>query len=132
MYENQIKGHFMVTFEELKKISDKPLIERSFYAKLEEAKQIALTTNKRSIELKVMKLSFFTDQLAVLIKEPFDADEMYKSQYEQVKMFKDAGFTVTEEDPAPAIITSISESSKDKLQREFDSQYLEKKVTVSW
>ena len=132
MYENQIKDHFMVTVEELKKISDMPLLERSFYARLEEAKKVALTTNERSIELKVMKLSFFKEQVAELIKEQFDADEMYKSQYEQVKMFKDAGFTVTEEDPAPAIITSIDESSKTKLQREFETRYLEKTVTVSW
>ena len=122
----------MVTLEELKKISDMPLIERSFYARLEEAKKVALTTNNRSIELKVMKLSFFKEQVAELIKEQFDADEMYKSQFEQVKMFRDAGFTVTEEDPAPAIITSIGESSGSKLQREFESRYLEKTVTVSW
>lgn len=122
----------MVTIEELKKISDMPPLERSFYAKLEEAKKVALTTNNRSVELKVMKLSFFKEQIAELIKEQFDADEMYKSQHEMVKMFKDAGFTVTEEDPAPAIITSFDESSKTKLQREFENRYLKKTVTISW
>lgn len=121
----------MVTLEELKKISDMSALERTFYLKLEEAKHIALSTNKRSFELKVMKASFFSNELAKIVKTPLNADELYKSQFDQIQMFKDAGFTVTEEDPAPAIIMPGA-STQDAMQQEFDSKYLEKKVTVAW
>jgi hypothetical protein len=100
--------------------------------KLEEAKKVALTTNQRSIELNVMKRSFFTDQLAQFVKGPINPDDLYQSQFDLVNKFKDAGFTITEEDPSPVIIASVNESAKDSLQREFEQKYLEKKVIAAW
>lgn len=122
----------MVTLDELKQISDMTPLDRSFCMKLEEAKKVALTTNQRSIELNVMKRSFFTDQLAQFVKGPINPDELYQSQFDLVNKFKDAGFTITEEDPSPVIIASVNESAKDSLQREFEQKYLEKKVIAAW
>lgn len=122
----------MVTLDELKQISDMTPLERSFYMKLEEAKKVALTTNQRSIDLNVMKRSFFTDQLAQFVKGPINPDELYQSQFDLVNKFKDAGFTITEEEPSPVIIASVNESAKDSLQREFEQKYLEKKVIAAW
>ena len=122
----------MVTLDELKQISDMTPLERSFYLKLDEAKKVALTTNQRSIELNVMKRSFFADQLAQFVKEPINPGELYQSQFDLVNKFKDAGFTITEEEPSPVIIASVNEDPKDSLQRAFEQKYLEKKVTVSW
>lgn len=122
----------MVTLDELKQISDMTQLERGFYMKLEEAKKVALTTNQRSIEFKVMKRSFFTDQLAHFVKEPINLDELYQSQFDLVNKFKDAGFTITEEEPSPVIIASVNEDPKDSAQREFEQKYLEKKVIAAW
>jgi hypothetical protein len=122
----------MVTLDELKQISDMTPLERSFYVKLEEAKKVALTTNQRSIELNVMKRSFFTDQLAHFVKGPINPDELYQSQIDLVNKFKDAGFTMTEEEPSPVIIASVNEDPKDSAQREFEQKYLEKKVIAAW
>ena len=122
----------MVTLDELKQISDMAPIDRSFYMKLEEAKKVALTTSQRSIELNVMKRSFFTDQLAHFVREPINPDELYQSQFDLVNKFKDAGFTITEEEPSPVIIASVNEDPKDSAQREFEQKYLEKKVIAAW
>lgn len=122
----------MVTLEELKQISDMSEIERSFQLKMEEAKQIALTTTKRSIELNVMKRSFFTDQLAMFVKGKIDPDAMYQMQFDLVNKFKDAGFTMTEEEPSPLIIASVNEDPRKAQEREFEQKYLEKKVVASW
>lgn len=122
----------MVTLDELKQISDMTALDRSFYMKLEEAKKVALTTNQRSIELNVMKRSFFTDQLAQFVKGPINPDDLYQSQFDLVNKFKDAGFTIAEEEPSPVIIASVNESAKDSLQREFEQKYLEKKVIAAW
>ena len=122
----------MVSLDELRQISDMAPIDRSFYMKLEEAKKVALTTNQRSIELNVMKRSFFTDQLAQFVKGSINPDELYQSQFDLVNKFKDAGFTITEEDPSPVIIASVNESAKDSAQREFEQKYLEKKVIAAW
>lgn len=122
----------MVTLDELKQISDMSPLERSFYMKLEEAKKVALASNQRSIELNVMKRSFFADQLAQFVKGPIDPDELYNSQFDLVKRFRDAGFTITEEEPSPVIIASVNEDPRDSAQRDFERQYLEKKVIASW
>jgi len=122
----------MVTLDELKQISDMTPLERSFYMKLEEAKKVALTTNQRSIDLNVMKRSFFTDQLAQFVKGPINPDELYQSQFDLVNKFKEAGFTLTEEDPSPVIIASVNEDPKDAAQRDFENRYLEKKVIATW
>ena len=122
----------MVTLDELKQISDMTPLERSFYLKLEEAKKVALTTNQRSIELNVMKRSFFTDQLAHIVKGPINADELYNSQFDLVNKFKEAGFTITEEEPSPVIIASVNEDPKGLAQRDFENMYLEKKVIAAW
>lgn len=122
----------MVTLDELKQISDMSPLERSFYMKLEEAKKVALASNQRSIELNVMKHSFFTDQLVHVVKGPIDPDELYNSQFDLVKRFRDAGFTITEEEPSPVIIASVSEDPRESAQRDFERQYLEKKVIASW
>ena len=74
----------MVSLDELKQISDMSALDRSFYMKLEEAKKVALTTSQRSIELNVMKRSFFTDQLAQFVKGPINPDELYQSQFDLV------------------------------------------------
>lgn len=122
----------MVTLDELKQISDMTPLEHSFYVKLEEAKKVALTTNQRSIELNVMKRSFFTDQLAHFVKGSINPDELYQSQIDLVNKFKDAGFIMTEEEPSPVIIASVNEDPKDSAQREFEQKYLEKKVIAAW
>lgn len=122
----------MVTLDELKQISDMTPLERSFYMKLEEAKKVALTTSQRSIELNVMKRSFFTDQLAHLVNGPINPDELYQSQFDLVNKFKDAGFTMTEEEPSPVIIASVNEDPRESEQREFERKYLEKKVIAAW
>ena len=122
----------MVTLDELKQISDMAPIDRSFYMKLEEAKKVALTTNQRSIELNVMKRSFFTDQLTHFVREPINPDELYQSQFDLVNKFKDAGFTITEEEPSPVIIASVNEDPRESEQREFERKYLEKKVIAAW
>ena len=122
----------MVTLEELKQISDMSEIERSFQLKMEEAKQIALTTTKRSIELNVMKRSFFTDQLAMFVQGKIDPDAMYQMQFDLVNKFKEAGFTITEEEPSPLIIASVNEDPRKAQEREFEQKYLEKKVVASW
>ena len=122
----------MVTIEELKQISDMSPLERSFQMKLEEAKRIAYTTSIRSIELDVMKRSFFTDQLAHFVKVPFNPDEMYKSQLDLVEKFREAGFTLTEEEPSPVIIASVNEDPQKARERELELKYLEKKVLASW
>lgn len=122
----------MVTLDELKQISDMTPLERSFYMKLEEAKKVALTTNQRSIELNVMKRSFFTDQLTHFVKGPINPDELYQSQFDLVNKFRDAGFTMTEEEPSPVIIASVNEDPRESEQREFERKYLEKKVIAAW
>lgn len=122
----------MVTIEELKQISDMSEIERSFQLKMEEAKHIALTTPKRSIELNVMKRSFFTEQLARLVNGKIDPDAMYQMQFDLVSKFKEAGFTMTEEEPSPVIIASVNEDPRKAEEREFEQKYLEKKVVASW
>ena len=122
----------MVTIAELKQISDMTQLERGFYMKLEEAKKVALTTNQRSIELNVMKRSFFTDQLAHFVREPINPDELYQSQFDLVNKFKDAGFTITEEEQSPVIIASVNEDPRESEQREFERKYLEKKVIAVW
>ena len=122
----------MVTIAELKQMSDMTQLERSVYMKLEEAKKVALTTSQRSIELNVMKRSFFTDQLAHLVREPINPDELYQSQFDLVNKFKDAGFTITEEEPSPVIIASVNEDPRESEQREFERKYLEKKVIAAW
>ena len=122
----------MVTLDELKQISDMTPLERSFYMKLEEAKKVALTTDQRSIELNVMKRSFFTDQLAHFVTGLVNADELYQSQFALVNKFKDAGFAVTEEEPSPVIIASVNEDPRESAQREFEQKYLEKKVIAAW
>jgi len=122
----------MVTLDELKQISDMTPLERSFYMKLEEAKKVALTTNQRSIELNVMKRNFFSDQLAQFVKGPINPDELYQSQFDLVNKFKEAGFTLTEEEPSPVIIASVNEDPKDAAQRDFENRYLEKKVIAAW
>ena len=122
----------MVTIEELKQISDMSPIDRSFYVKLEEAKKIALATDQRSIELNVMKRSFFSDQLPRIVSGPIDPDEVYRSQLELVDKFRKAGFTISEEEPSPVIIASINEDPRKAQEREFEQKYLEKKVTASW
>ena len=122
----------MVTLDELKQISDMTPLERSFYMKLEEAKKVALTTDQRSIELNVMKRSFFTDQLAHFVTGPVNADELYQSQFALVNKFKDAGFAVTEEEPSPVIIASVNEDPRESARREFEQKYLEKKVIAAW
>lgn len=122
----------MVTLDELKQISDMTPLERSFYMKLEEAKKVALTTDQRSIELNVMKRSFFTDQLAHFVTGPVNPDELYQSQFDLVNKFKDAGFAVTEEEPSPVIIASVNEDPRESARREFEQKYLEKKVIAAW
>lgn len=122
----------MVTLDELKQISDMTPLERSFYMKLEEAKKVALTTDQRSIELNVMKRSFFTDQLTHFVNGPINPDELYQSQFDLVNKFKDAGFTMTEEEPSPVIIASVNEDPRESEQREFERKYLEKKVIAAW
>lgn len=122
----------MVTLDELKQISDMAPIDRSFYMKLEEAKKVALTTSQRSIELNVMKRSFFTDQLAHFVNGTINPDELYQSQFDLVNKFKDAGFTITEEEPSPVIIASVNEDPRESEQREFERKYLEKKVIAAW
>jgi hypothetical protein len=122
----------MVTIEELRQISDMSSLDRSFYLKLEEAKKIALTSGQRSIDLNVMKRSFFTDQLSRIVQGPIDADELYRSQHDLIGKFKEAGFAITEEEPSPLIIASANEDSRKALEREFEQRYLEKKVTASW
>ena len=122
----------MVTLDELKQISDMTPLERSFYMKLEEAKKVALTTDQRSIELNVMKRSFFTDQLAHFVAGPVNPDELYQSQFDLVSKFKDAGFAVTEEEPSPVIIASVNEDPRESARREFEQKYLEKKVIAAW
>ena len=122
----------MVTIAELKQISDMTQLERGFYMKLEEAKKVALTTNQRSIELNVMKRSFFTDQLAHFVREPINPDELYQSQFDLVNKFKDAGFTITEEEQSPVIIASVNEDPRESEQRAFERKYLEKKVIAVW
>lgn len=123
----------MVTLEELKQISDMSEIERSFQLKMEEAKHIALTTpKKRSIELNVMKRSFFTEQIARLVNGKIDPDAMYQMQFDLVNKFKEAGFTMTEEEPSPVIIASVNEDPRKAEEREFEQKYLEKKVVASW
>ncbi len=122
----------MVTLDELKQISDMTPLERSFYMKLEEAKKVALTTDQRSIELNVMKRSFFTDQLAHFVTGPVNPDELYQSQFDLVSKFKDAGFAVTEEEPSPVIIASVNEDPRESARREFEQKYLEKKVVAAW
>lgn len=122
----------MVTIEELRQISDMSPLERSFQMKLEEAKHIALTTTKRSIELNVMKLSFFSDQLANVVQEKIDPEQLYNSQHDLVAKFKEAGFTLTEEEPSRLIIASVNEDPMKAREREFEAQYLEKKVIASW
>lgn len=122
----------MVTLDELKQISDMTPLERSFYMKLDEAKKVALTTDQRSIELNVMKRSFFTDQLAHFVTGPVNPDELYQSQFDLVSKFKDAGFAVTEEEPSPVIIASVNEDPRESARREFEQKYLEKKVVAAW
>lgn len=122
----------MVTLDELKQISDMTPLERSFYMKLEEAKKVALTTDQRSIELNVMKRSFFTDQLAHFVTGPVNPDELYQSQFDLMNKFKDAGFTMTEEEPSPVIIASVNEDPRESARREFEQKYLEKKVVAAW
>ena len=122
----------MVSLDELRQISDMAPIDRSFYMKLEEAKKVALTTNQRSIELNVMKRSFFTDQLAHFVNGTINPDELYQSQFDLLNKFRDAGFAVTEEEPSPVIIASVNEDPRESAQREFEQKYLEKKVTAAW
>ena len=94
----------MVTLDELKQISDMTPLERSF----------------------------FTDQLAHFVNGPINPDELYQSQFDLVNKFKDAGFTMTEEEPSPVIIASVNEDPRESEQREFERKYLEKKVIAAW
>lgn len=117
----------MSIIEELRELSDKDSIERSFMHYIEEAKQIAMA-GKREMTMNIMKKSFFEEQ----IKPGADVGAFYDSQYKIIQKFMDEGFTVTEEKPSPIIIANVSESAEDEFKRDFEQRYLESKIKISW
>jgi len=123
----------MTILEELRDLSSKDSIERSFMHYVDDARQVAMQ-GKREITLKVMKKNFFDEQLKMFARPgtKVDADELYDSQKKIIERFRAEGFTVVEEAPASIIIASVNESPEAANQREFESRYLESNCTISW
>ena len=124
--------------DELKELSAKDPIERSFMRYADEARRIAMAGGTE-MRMDIMKRNFFVDQLTqygqLTPTDPkFDAqiDEMYEAQRTLVQKFRDEGCTVTEEKPSAIIVADITESREESMQREMERRYLETKCTISW
>ena len=123
----------MSIIEELRDLSSKDAVERSFMHYIDDARQVAMH-GKREITFKVMKKSFYEDQLKMFAKPGAEssADALYDSQKKIIERFRTEGFTVVEEAPSSIIIASVNESPEVAHEREFESRYLESNCTISW
>lgn len=131
----------MTELEELRYINKMEPAMKSFMRIFEEAKEIALRGGTK-LDMKTTKKAYFLDNLAGVpagdpileggTKEEM-AEQMYQSQLNLIKIFRDKGFTVTETEPSSLILLDTAGKSQQELaMEELERKYTEKNVEISW